>query len=155
MRAKPILKTKNKKYFKNERNITMKKLTKLLALALVLVMALSLATTTFAATIIVDDEDVEGAEYGAYKLLSATDLGDGKFTYAVNETYKAALLTVINSAEALTTALKKLMDSPASVRNMGRAARAAYEARFTAPIFAANLERVYDEILKNKGGSLR
>ena len=80
----------------------MKKLTKLLALALALVMALSLATTTFAATIIVNDEDVEGAEYGAYKLLSATELGDDKFAYAVNETYKTALLTVINSAEALT-----------------------------------------------------
>ena len=60
----------------------MKKLTKLLALALALVMALSLATTTFAATIIVDDEDVEGAEYGAYKLLSATDLTSGEIVWS-------------------------------------------------------------------------
>jgi glycosyltransferase involved in cell wall biosynthesis len=47
------------------------------------------------------------------------------------------------------------MDDPALVQNMGSAARAAYEARFTGRIFAANLERVYDEILKNKGGSSR
>jgi glycosyltransferase involved in cell wall biosynthesis len=65
------------------------------------------------------------------------------------------LLFENNSAEALTAALKKLMDDPALVQNMGNAARAAYEARFTGRIFAANLERVYDEILKKKGGSSR
>jgi glycosyltransferase involved in cell wall biosynthesis len=65
------------------------------------------------------------------------------------------LLFENNSAEALTAALKQLMDDPALVQNMGNAARAAYEARFTGRIFAANLERVYDEILKKKGGSSR
>mgnify|MGYP003291895810 CR=1 FL=1 len=60
-----------------------------------------------------------------------------------------------NSPEALTTALKKLMDDPALVQELGSAARASYEARFTGEMFAANLERVYSEILKNKGGSPR
>ena len=65
------------------------------------------------------------------------------------------LLFENNSPEALTTALKKLMDDPALVQELGSAARASYEARFTGEMFAANLERVYSEILKNKGGSPR
>ena len=65
------------------------------------------------------------------------------------------LLFENNSPEALTTALKKLMDDPALVQELGIAARASYEARFTGEMFAANLERVYSEILKNKGGSPR
>ena len=73
----------------------MKTMSKIFTLALALIMVLCLATTAMAATIIVDDKDVEGAEYGAYKLLNATDLGDGKFTYTVNEKYREALLAVI------------------------------------------------------------
>ena len=65
------------------------------------------------------------------------------------------LLFENNSPEAMTTALKKLMDDPALVQELGIAARASYEARFTGEMFAANLERVYSEILKNKGGSPR
>lgn len=65
------------------------------------------------------------------------------------------LLFENNSPEALTTALKKLMDDPALAQELGIAARASYEARFTGEMFAANLERVYSEILKNKGGSPR
>lgn len=80
----------------------MKNLTKLFAMALALIMVLGLATTATAATIIVDDDVVEGAEYGAYKLLNATDLGDDKFAYTVNETYRAALVAAINSEEELT-----------------------------------------------------
>ena len=63
------------------------------------------------------------------------------------------LLFENNSAEALTCALRRLMDDPAAVQSMGHAARAAYESRFTGEIFAANLEQVYDDILKKKGGS--
>lgn len=63
------------------------------------------------------------------------------------------LLFENNSADALTEALSKLMDDPASVKNMGIAARNAYENRFTGEIFAANLEQVYDDILKKKGGA--
>ena len=80
----------------------MKNLTKLFALALALIMVLGLATTATAATIIVDDKVVEGAEYGAYKLLNATDLGGGKFAYTVNPTYRAALLAAIPGDEELT-----------------------------------------------------
>ena len=65
------------------------------------------------------------------------------------------LLFENNSPEALTTALKKLMGDPALVQELVSAARASYEARFTGEMFAANLERVYSEILKNKGGSPR
>ena len=80
----------------------MKNLTKLFTMALALIVALSLATTAFAATIIVNDEDIENAEYGAYKLLNVTDLGNGKFNYTVNPTYRDALLAAINSDEELT-----------------------------------------------------
>ena len=65
------------------------------------------------------------------------------------------LLFENNSAAALTKALAALMDDPAAVQRMGHAAREAYETRFTGEIFAANLEQVYQEILKNKGGSRR
>ena len=80
----------------------MKNLTKLFTMALALIVALSLATTAFAATIIVNDKDIENAEYGAYKLLNVTDLGNGKFNYTVNPTYRDALLAAINSDEELT-----------------------------------------------------
>ncbi|MBR5447030.1 MAG: isopeptide-forming domain-containing fimbrial protein [Clostridia bacterium] len=73
----------------------MKTLTKIFAMALTLMMVMSLATVAFAAKITIDDgEVVTGAEYGAYKLLNATDLGDGKFNYTVNEKYLAVLQTV-------------------------------------------------------------
>ena len=75
----------------------MKKMSKILALALALIMVLGLAITTSAAEIIVDDEDVTGAEYGAYKLLNAADLGDGKFSYTVNEDYRAALKAIVGA----------------------------------------------------------
>ena len=78
----------------------MKNLTKLFALAMALIMVLGLATTASAATIIVDDKIVEGAEYSAYKLLNATDLGAGKFNYTVNEKYRDALKTVMGKADA-------------------------------------------------------
>ena len=73
----------------------MKKFTKLFAMALAVMMLLSLATTAFAANITIDDGDVTGAEYGAYKLLDATDLGNGKFDYTVNATYRTALQAVV------------------------------------------------------------
>ena len=68
---------------------------KFFALLMSLALIIALATTASAATIIVDDKDIVGAEYGAYKLLNATDLGDGKFTYSVNPTYATALKAVV------------------------------------------------------------
>lgn len=78
----------------NERIPIMKTLTKIFAMALTLMMVLSLATTAFAAKIIINDGDVEGAEYGAYKLLNATDLGNSKFNYTVNAAYRDILKSV-------------------------------------------------------------
>ena len=64
---------------------------KLFALLLALTMVFSLATTAFAADITINDGDVTGAEYAAYKLLNATDGGNGKFAYTVNDTYRTVL----------------------------------------------------------------
>lgn len=65
------------------------------------------------------------------------------------------LLFENHDAASLTSALSRLMDDPASVQTMGRAAREAYDRRFTGEIFASNLERVYDDILSKKGGAPR
>ena len=65
------------------------------------------------------------------------------------------LLFENKDAEALTKALAALMDAPVRATEMGTAARKSYETRFTGEIFAANLEQVYDDILKKKGGSSR
>ena len=84
----------------------MKHINKIFSLLLALVMVLSLTTTAFAANITIDDGNVIDAEYAAYKLLNATDGGDGKFAYTVNEKYRAALQTVVlaalNKAEGAT-----------------------------------------------------
>ena len=60
-----------------------------------------------------------------------------------------------NDVRSLTDALTALMDDPAGTKAMGIAARNAYESRFTGEIFAAGLERIYDEILTKKGGTSR
>ena len=65
------------------------------------------------------------------------------------------LLFENHDAASLTSALSRLMDDPAAVQTMGKAAREAYDRRFTGEIFAANLERVYDDILSKKGGAPR
>lgn len=76
----------------------MKHLNKILALALALIMVLGLATSVSAAQITIDDDKVENAEYGAYKLLDAIDLGDGKFSYTVNEKYRTALQGIVGAS---------------------------------------------------------
>ena len=92
----------------------MKQMKKILAMAMALVMVFALATTAFAADIIVDDGAVNGAEYSAYKLLNLTSslktdahpegCKDGKhidgcynFAYTVNEKYRTALQKVIDN----------------------------------------------------------
>lgn len=75
----------------------MKKMKVFFTLVLALIMTMSLATTAFAANITIDDGEVTGAEYSAYKLLNATDGGDGKFAYTVNDDYRAALQAVIGA----------------------------------------------------------
>ena len=51
---------------------------------------------------------------------------------------------------ALAKALAALMDDPAAAGAMGEAARAAFDRRFTASVFAAALEQVYDDLLPKK-----
>lgn len=77
----------------------MKHMNRILALALALIMVLGLAVTGSAAKITIDDAAVEDAEYAAYKLLNATDLGDGKFSYTVNDKYRTALQSVIGEGK--------------------------------------------------------
>lgn len=55
-----------------------------------------------------------------------------------------------NDARDLAQKLRTLMDAPATAAAMGAAARSAYESRFTAEIFAANLEQVYDDLLSRR-----
>ena len=94
----------------------MKHITKILALALALIMVLGLATTAFAADIVVDDKDVEGAEYAAYKLLNLTTSLKAEenhpecggehtedcynYAYTVNEKYRVAMQTALVDTDA-------------------------------------------------------
>ena len=73
----------------------MKRTRKLITFILTVVMVLSMSMNVWAAEITIDDGDVTGAEYSAYRLLDATDLGDGKFSYTVNETYRGILKNAI------------------------------------------------------------
>lgn len=72
----------------------MQNMKKLFALLLALVMTMSMATSAFAASITIEDGTITGATYQAYKLLNATDGGDGKFAYTVNTKYEAVLQEV-------------------------------------------------------------
>lgn len=97
---------------------------KILALTLVLIMALSLATTAFAADITIDDGKVEGAEYEAYKLLNATDGGNGKFAYTVNPTYLAALRAIVGAEateDAIVAYIAALKDNATGIRTFADA----------------------------------
>jgi len=71
----------------------MKTTRKLLAMVLAVIMVMSLATTAFAADITITG-GASGSEYAAYKLLNATDGGDGKFAYTLNDKYDEILKEV-------------------------------------------------------------
>ena len=71
----------------------MKNLKTVFTLILALIMTMSFATTAFAANITIDDGEVTGAEYSAYKLLNATEGENDNFAYTVNPKYRAALQT--------------------------------------------------------------
>lgn len=77
----------------------MKKFTKLLGTAVLAIMlVLSLTVSAFATDITISG-GVSGSEYAAYKLLNATDGGDGKFAYTLNDTYADILKAVTGKDE--------------------------------------------------------
>ena len=69
----------------------MKKLKKLFAAMVAMVIAMGV--TVYAADITITN-GAAGSEYAAYKLLNATDGGEGKFAYTLNDKYAAALKEV-------------------------------------------------------------
>ena len=71
---------------------------KLFSILLALALILSLSTVAMATKITVDG-GAEGSVYSAYKLLNATDGGDGKFAYTFNEKYTAILQSVTGETE--------------------------------------------------------
>lgn len=68
----------------------MKSMKKLFAVMAVMIMTFTMGMSVFAADITIKG-GTSGSEYAAYKLLNATDGGNGKFAYTVNEKYEAAL----------------------------------------------------------------
>lgn len=72
----------------------MKALKKLVASVAAIVMALTVFAAPAQATTITITGGASGSEYAAYKLMSATDGGDGKFSYTVNSTYSSILKEV-------------------------------------------------------------
>lgn len=64
---------------------------------LAMVMVLAMTVTAYAATIQIAG-GAEGAVYSAYQLLHATDGGEGKFAYTLNEKYTAILQGVTGKA---------------------------------------------------------
>ena len=76
----------------------MKKLKKLFAAMVAMVMAFAMGVTVYAADITITN-GAAGSEYAAYKLLNATDGGEGKFAYTLNDKYAAALKEVTGKTE--------------------------------------------------------
>lgn len=71
----------------------MKMTRKVITMVMVLALMLSLAATAFA-TDITFSGGANGAEYSAFKLLNATDGGDGKYAYTLNTKYETILQTI-------------------------------------------------------------
>lgn len=77
----------------------MKKMKKIVSLLLAAVMVLAMTAAVSAAKITIDGA-TSGSTYSAYKLLDATDGGNGKFAYTVNSKYRDALKTAMNNQDA-------------------------------------------------------
>lgn len=77
----------------------MKKLKRIFSLMIAVVMVLAMGVSVSAAKITIDDGDLTGAVYKAYKLLNATDLGAGSYSYTVNTKYEPILRNVSNVTE--------------------------------------------------------
>ncbi|MBR5514665.1 MAG: isopeptide-forming domain-containing fimbrial protein [Clostridia bacterium] len=65
---------------------------------LTVALLVSMVIPTTAANITVDG-GAEGAQYAAFKLLNATDGGDGKYAYTLNDNYAAILAAVTGETE--------------------------------------------------------
>ncbi len=65
---------------------------------LALAMLVSITASAFATDITING-GANGSEYAAYKLLDATDGGDGKYAYTLNEKYSAILASVTGKTE--------------------------------------------------------
>ncbi len=71
----------------------MKNLKKIACILLTVAMFISMMTTVLATDITISG-GAEGSTYAAYKLLGATDGGDGKYAYTLNDTYDDILASV-------------------------------------------------------------
>lgn len=76
----------------------MKKMKKLFTVLAAMVMVFAMGLTASAADITIEG-GADGSEYAAYKLLHATDGGEGKFAYTVNERYAQALEKVTEKTD--------------------------------------------------------
>ncbi len=76
----------------------MKHMKKYVGLVLAMIMAFAMTMTAFAANITITTGET-GSEFAAYKLLNATDGGDGKIAYTVNETYRTVLQEVTSKTD--------------------------------------------------------
>lgn len=92
----------------------MKNAKRLFALLMAIVMVMGLAVSASAVNITIDDKDITGATYKAYRLLTATNAvdenGDGtdKFAYGVNTNYKDVLLQTLGLSNTATD--KQIID---------------------------------------------
>ena len=63
---------------------------------------------------------------------------------------KDGLLFESRNSDALAAAIARLMDEPETLAAMGRAGQDTFRERFTAEIFAKNVEAVYDRVMEGK-----
>lgn len=71
---------------------------KLFSILMIVALAFSLATVAAATQITITDGAI-GSEYAAYKVLDATDGGDKKIAYTINEKYEAILSEVTGKTD--------------------------------------------------------
>ena len=77
----------------------MKNLKKMIGLLLAMTMVFAMTMSAFAADITITGGATDST-YSAWRLLNATDGGNGKFAYTVNETYEDVLTTVLSEVQA-------------------------------------------------------
>ena len=89
---------------------------------------------------------LEGMSLGLPSVVS--DYGGNPF---VIEDGVNGLIFPSQDSAALAGCMARIMDEPEKAAAMGKAAREAYESRFTGPIFARNTEQIYLNVLQKKG----